>query len=156
LPIANFQPVLSPGPARVRLTDGAMYSNSAELTVSLTPGTPEIRSIFGLVSSESGPVGCRYDLSYPHASTTQVTAGQGILVSAYGIDTSFSTVVFEQALNKYDATAACAVAGPDVGVGAVVVVPQALQPGSATVQIWTTVNGFPSALSVRFVVTVRQ
>jgi hypothetical protein len=156
LPIANFQPVLSPGPARVRLTDGAMYSNSAELTVSLTPGTPVLRSIVATIerplhAPDGDPCGGGIASTTP---ITGVTSGVGgVAVSAFGTDTSGATVVFTQGTSVTEVASACWFSNATLGVASVVPVPT-LTPGvPVTVQIRTTVKGVSSALSVP-VVTV--
>jgi len=130
---------LSPGPANMVVTNTSTGVSSAPstITVSTTPGTPVENFLMGPADC-SGQTG---------ASITSVSAGEGILLAAYGIDTTGSTVVFSDGTHTIPVTPSCSLSSPTLGLAVVATVPSGLTPGPITVSIQTTVSGANSALS---------
>ncbi|MFI5110710.1 MAG: putative Ig domain-containing protein, partial [Terriglobales bacterium] len=130
---------LTTGPANVVVTNTSTSVSSAPfpITVSTTPGTPVENFVMGPADC-SGQTG---------SSITSVSAGEGILLSAYGIDTTGSTVVFSDGTHTIPVTPGCSLSSPTLGLAVVATVPSGLTPGPITVSIQTTVSGVNSALS---------
>jgi len=146
----------SPGPAAVRLVFGPnTLTGNFPLTVSSTPGTPQARSVYGMTSAVGGdPCATGFALS----STTPISdivPGQGIAISAYGLDTSGAQAVFTQGELSITVASNCSLSRSDYGLAAVFAVP-ALVAGSVTVELTTRVNGVTSARSGPVLLTVGE
>ena len=97
------------GAATIQIVNGASVSNAFPITVSATPGTPAITTIFNA----------------SFAPTTTVSAGQTIYVSADGIDTTGVTVRFSTPSGALiaDVSPSSTSSSDTIGVASQVVVP---------------------------------
>ena len=138
---------LSPGAANVVVTNTLTEVSSPAfgITVNMTPGTPVLNSIYGLATPPAAANNfCGAGMT--PSPITDVSGGQGIALSAYGIDTVNSTVVFTQGDVSIPVPAQCALSGP-FGVAVPVVVPAGFSVGTISVAIQTRVGDFTSAVS---------
>jgi hypothetical protein len=149
---------LTPGPVTVFLMSGQMTLGTASLTLSPTPGTPVIQSVLGLSVSPSEANQFCGSLQ----STTPVTTinpGQGIAVSAFGIDTTRARLRFEQAgRDAVFAGTQCAHGDASLGIAPAFTVPNGLVAGDVAISISTTVGESRSSESavVHFTIVIPQ
>lgn len=139
---------MATGPAVVVVTNTATNLSSAPvgITVSSTPGTPVANAIYALATPPSTAQPCGTGLGT--SPITSASGGQGIAVSAYGIDSTNSIVRFRQGTLVLYAYPGCAISNSTIGIAAPVVVPSGLTPTQPIfVSIQTTVSDFTSAWS---------
>ncbi len=134
-------------PTTVRLRNEAGTVSTAAFPIVITngPGTPVLLSVLS---------GCGAG-----TPITSITANGAFAIDGEGIDTSGTTIVWtlDQApFTQFLQTGLASSAGPTGGVCSFPVTgaPAGLTPGNWRVEIYTTVGGFPSALSNGIVVTV--
>jgi hypothetical protein len=147
-------PNLFLGPATVRLVFGATTTAPFPLTVAETPGAPQSLSVRGLNAppTEGTPCGGGFTSMTP---ITTIVPGQGIAVSAHGINTTGAVAWFTQpGRDAIPVQSGCAISNTDIGLAAVYRVPDGLVSGPVTVQLTTTVNGVTSGLSEPVTLTV--
>jgi hypothetical protein len=149
-----YTPTLPAGPASVRL-DFAQNMSTQEypLIVSATPTAPQARFVMAMPDPiGSGP--CTAAI-VSTAQITQITPGQCIAISAYGIDTTGARAVFTQAGSApISVGATLSTSAGAFGMASVFRVPNTLTAGSVAVQVGTTVNGIASALGNSLGLTV--
>jgi hypothetical protein len=69
-----------------------------------------------------------------------IASGDGLLLPAFGIDTSGTTAVFRQGDSTFYASSSCARSSQDLGVAAAVIVPDGLVAGPVSVTVFTRVG----------------
>ncbi|MGC2323441.1 MAG: putative Ig domain-containing protein, partial [Terriglobales bacterium] len=139
---------LSTGATNVVVTDTNTNVSSAPfaITVSTTPAAPVENFVYGLSTPPPANSGCGSGIS--GSPVTTVTAGQGIVVFAYGVDTTGATASFSDGTHTITANTSCSgYSTSSLGVGNVFTVPAGLNLGAITVKIETTVNSVTSGLS---------
>lgn len=138
---------LTPGSITVALVNGTTTLATHAMTLSPdVPGAPTIQNMYGLTTPPEANSPCGSGLgTTPLAS---VSPGQGVAVSALGVDTVGSRLRFSQT-GKDDSFAAttCAFSGSTIGVAPIFVVPSNLSAGPVDVSMSVTVGNFSSAWS---------
>ena len=148
-----------PTTVRVKNAGDTVSTAPFPITITNTPGTPVLHAVL----NQCGPSG---------ATITQVSPGGPLAIEGEGIDTSGTSIVFTPitAVGTVQTQAFLSSAGGPTGrvcsyavtntgtplepVFVPVGAPAGLTPGTWSVQIQTTVGGFPSALSNAIVITV--
>ncbi len=144
---------LASGPATVQLSYNGVSTDEYRLEVTRIPGTPVPKSVFGLISPPTNLDACGKGINSTEP-ITGITPGQGIAVSAYGIDTTGTTVIFRQSgTPPIEGHPACTFVNSAFGLASAVLVPN-LVSGEVAVSIKTTVNGVTSAESDPIVLQV--
>ena len=141
-----YSPTLPAGPATVSLVFAPNVSTQGyPLTVSATPSAPQARFVMAMPDPiGSGP--CTAAI-VSTTQITQITPGQCIAISAYGIDTTGAQAVFTPAgSGPITVGATSSTSAGAFGMAPVFRVPGTLAAGTVAVQIGTTVNGIASAL----------
>ncbi|MFC1660566.1 CARDB domain-containing protein [Gemmatimonadota bacterium] len=143
---------LSDGPATLTLiaADQSGQSNAYPITISTTPGTPLVQGIYSVADPQSNS-GCGGNISTNPVTT--VNRGDGLAIAAYGLDTSGTTAVFTQGAFTQNVASTCAVSG-SFGLVSIVPIPDGLQDGQFTVQVFTTEGGVQSDLSASATLTL--
>jgi hypothetical protein len=137
------------GAASVVVTNTATNISSAPaaITVSSTPGTPVATAIYGLAAPPSADNNfCGSGIG--SVPITTASEGQGIAVSAYGIDTTNSVVRFRQGDLVVLANPGCSLSNSTFGIAVPVTVPSRFSPSAPIlVSIQTSVSNFSSTWS---------
>jgi hypothetical protein len=130
----------APGLYSLTVTTPAGTSNALPIEISAKPGTPVIRSL-RLWPKER---------LQNYGEDPAFRAGEKVVVSAFGIDTSGAKARFEQGMNQIQVTYKRAISSNARGIGAEYVIPATLFPGGAQVRIQTRVGGVKSEWSEPF------
>jgi hypothetical protein len=141
-------PGLNPGQATVRIRNAADSVSTApySVTISQTPGTPTI--LKAMSANCLGPAA-------GFSALSGVTSGQAISVAAEGVDTASTEFLFTHSVDGVIGPVAetCSFGNDLGGVAAGVTLP-AMNAGTVSIQIRTSVNGVFSAWSNPSVQTV--
>ncbi len=137
--VARLPNTLLPGPADVRVTSpgGAVTTDWYGLVIATTPGTPAIERVM------NGTCG-----GYNPTPLTAIGSSQVVTVAAPGIDGTGAEFVWTPSGGEAVVTAAgAACTGPTGLVAVTTTAPDVPSDSTVTLQVRTSVNGVPSALS---------
>ena len=138
---------LTPGPITVALVTGTTTLATHAMTLSPdVPGTPTILNLYGLTTPPDANNPCGSGLGT--TPLTSVSPGQGVAVSALGVDTTGASLHFAQAgKDVLTSATTCAISGSGIGVAPIFPVPGGLSAGPVDVSISVLVGNLSSAWS---------
>lgn len=146
---SNFD--LAAGPITMSILDraGSVLASSS-LTLGSKPGTPVIEGIRSLAVAPTTE-DCGREMGPDTFGV--ITSGQGVAVSAIGIDTTGAELKFSQSGVDHIEKSPCSMSGVEIGVAPNFVVPF-LASGTVDISIRTAVNGVVSDWSAPVTVSV--
>ena len=144
---------LNAGNLTIALLNGMQQLATSQMTLATTPGAPVIQFVMGL--SIPPAVGSPCGTLSSTAPISTISRGQGIAVSALGVDTTGATLTFKQGTNPpVQVGFSCAYSSSAFGVAPVFTVPASLANGPVSLTISTSVNDASSPASAPIDLTV--